>query len=61
MNLFRLHARLLLCYKKPPNLFTRDTPYHIFIFPARRARAPPSDLMQINSAILKVPDAALIR
>jgi hypothetical protein len=40
------------------------TPYHIFIFPrvarAPRARAaPPSDLMQINNAILKVPDAAL--
>jgi hypothetical protein len=38
--------------------------YHIFIFPVRRARAaragaPFSDLRQINSSILKVPDAAL--
>jgi hypothetical protein len=30
---------------------------HIFIFPARRARA--LKIRQINSAILKVPDAAL--
>jgi hypothetical protein len=28
---------------------------------AVRARAPPIDLKQTNSAILKVPDAALIR
>jgi hypothetical protein len=44
------------------NLITRETLYHIFIFPARRARAPPSDLRQINSAILrilKVSDGAL--
>jgi hypothetical protein len=31
----------------------------IFIFPARRVRA--LKIRQINSAILKVPDAALIR
>ena len=44
--------------QEAPNLFIRETPYHIFMFPARRARAPPSDLRQINSAILKVPGAA---
>ena len=48
----------------PGNLFTRETMretlYHILFFPrvARAARAPSSDLRQINSAILKVPDAA---
>ena len=53
------HGRM----EKPPNLFTRETLYHILFFPraarAPRARAPPSDLRQINSAILKVPDGAL--
>jgi hypothetical protein len=45
--------------QEAPNLFTRETPYRIFIFSrAPRARAPPSDLRQINSAILKVPNAA---
>jgi len=55
------HAQRQLWYKKPLILFTRETPYHIFIFPAgraRAARAPPRYLRQINSAILKVPDAA---
>ena len=55
------HAQRQLWYKKPLILFTRETPYHSFIFPAgraRAARAPPRYLRQINSAILKVPDAA---
>ena len=56
--------QLQLWYKKPPILFTRESPYHIFIFPARRvhaarARAPSSDLRQTNSVILKVPDGTL--
>jgi hypothetical protein len=38
---------------------TREGSYHIFIFPARRARA--LKIRRINSAILKVPDAAWIR
>ena len=33
------HAQRQLWYKKPLILFTRETPYHIFIFPAGRARA----------------------
>jgi hypothetical protein len=48
--------------KKPPNLITRETPHHIFVFSrasrAPRTQAPPSDLRQINSAILKVADDA---
>jgi hypothetical protein len=57
----RRRRAALIGYKKHPNLMTRETAYHIFIFPARRARAvcpraPPSDLKQINSAILKVSD-----
>jgi hypothetical protein len=52
---------LLLWYKKPPKKYTSEGAYHIFIFPARRARARALKIRQINSAILKVPDAALIR
>jgi hypothetical protein len=36
--------------------YTREGSYHIFIFPARRVRT--LKIRQINSAILKVPDAA---
>jgi hypothetical protein len=25
--------------QEAPNLITRETPYHIYVFPARRARA----------------------
>jgi hypothetical protein len=48
-----------LWYKKPPSKYTREGSYHIFIFPARRAGA--LKIRQINSAILKVSDGALIR
>ena len=44
----------------PYFIYARD-PVSYFIFPAgraRAARAPPRYLRQINSAILKVPDAA---
>jgi hypothetical protein len=41
------------------NMRARAGSYHILFFPARRARA--LKIRQINSAILKVPDTALIR
>ena len=53
----RQHTQLW--YKKPPEKYTREGSYHILIFPTRRVRA--LKIGQINSAILKVPDAALIR
>jgi hypothetical protein len=49
---------------KEPRVAHRDINSHplyfYFYFPTRRARAgaSPSDLRQINSAILKFPDAA---
>jgi hypothetical protein len=55
----RLSPTSQLWYKKPPYKYTREGAYHIFIFPARRARA--LKIRQINSAILKVSDAAWIR
>jgi hypothetical protein len=42
--------------QEAPFKYTREGSYHIFIFPARRARA--LKIWQTNSAILKVPDAA---
>jgi hypothetical protein len=57
-----------IAVRSPPliYLYARETPYYIFMLTARRARtararAPPSDLRQINSIILKVPDAVLVR
>jgi hypothetical protein len=63
----RTHARrgdgqqLTSCYdtKKNPYKYTREGSYHIFIFPTRAVHA--LKIRQINSAILKVPDGALIR
>jgi hypothetical protein len=51
------------CYgtRSPLKKYTREGSYHIFIFLARRARARARKIRQINSAILNVPDAALIR
>jgi hypothetical protein len=43
----------------PLKIYARGVVYHIFIFPARRARARALKIRQINSTILKVPDAAL--
>jgi hypothetical protein len=41
-------------------MYTREGSYHIFIFSVRRARDTSAlKIRQINSAILKVPDAAL--
>jgi len=45
----------------PTGKYTREGSYHIFIFPARRARARALKIRQINSAILKDPNGALIR
>jgi hypothetical protein len=44
--------------RSPLKKYARGS-YHIFIFPARRVRT--LKIRQLNSAILKVPDAAWIR
>jgi hypothetical protein len=49
----------LLWYKKSPKKFTLEGSYHIILFFPRAARAGALKIRQINSAILKVPDAAL--
>ena len=44
------HAQRQLWYKKPLILFTRETPYHIFIFPAGRARAARARAAHVSEA-----------